>query len=66
MSKKEYNNPEMRCSQFYQISCVIPKNCYNCAMRKGYPYYLFGDVGCENFVSIDKTHKEKQNPNSHL
>ncbi len=32
MSKKEYNNPEMRCSQFYQISCVIPKNCYNCAM----------------------------------
>lgn len=47
--QKELDNPPMRCKKFYRVSCLIPENCYNCAMRKGYPYYLGGDDGCENF-----------------
>lgn len=47
---QETDNPEMQCLKFYQDSPVIPKNCYNCINRNGYPYYLFGDDGCENFI----------------
>lgn len=43
-------NPAMRCKNFRKESPVIPDNCYNCYMRKGYPYYLGGDESCENFV----------------
>lgn len=48
----ERENPEMRCERYYQISVLQPKFCYNCAMRKGYPWYLFGDERCENFREI--------------
>ena len=55
MSQKEDlepDNPDMRCKKFYRLSVMIPKHCYNCAMRKGYPTYVFGDDRCENFQEI--------------
>ena len=47
-------NPEMRCEAYYQLSYLQPPHCYNCAMRKGYPWYIFGDEVCENFRELYK------------
>jgi hypothetical protein len=45
----ELENPEMRCDNYHRLSVLQPDHCYNCMMRKGYPWYLFGDKVCENF-----------------
>lgn len=48
----DLENPEMRCAKYYQLSVLQPKHCYNCVMRSGYPWYIFGDNGCDNFQEI--------------
>jgi hypothetical protein len=45
---------KMRCAKYYELSMLIPPHCYNCAMRKGYPWDLRGDKGCENYEPLKK------------
>lgn len=53
-NEQEHENPEMRCYAFHRLWVTQPENCYNCVHRHGYPVYLFGDDGCENFIKKEQ------------
>lgn len=58
----ELDNPPMRCMNYYQLSCLIPEHCYNCAVRDGYPQYLGGDKRCGNYKVKDNGRKKRVTP----
>lgn len=48
------NKIQFNCQKYIQITPVQPDNCYNCALRNGYPRNLGGDKQCRNFKMIDR------------
>ena len=45
------NRIKFNCSEYLAIMSH-PANCYNCAMRDGFPFNLGGDDCCKNFKRV--------------
>ena len=48
------NRIQFNCQKYIDISPVYPANCYNCALRNGYPRNLGGDKQCKNFKMYER------------
>ena len=48
------NQIKFNCQKYIEITPTHPTNCYNCAMRNGYPLNLGGDKKCSNFKMYDR------------
>lgn len=57
------NRIKFNCSQ-YRAIMSRPANCYNCAMRDGYPFNLGGDDYCLNFKPVPSRKRKTQNAGS--
>ena len=48
------NKIQFNCQKYVLIHYDRPENCYNCAMRDGYPRNLGGDKNCKNFKMYER------------
>lgn len=48
------NKIQFNCQKYIDITPTHPPNCYNCALRNGYPQNLGGDKQCKNFKMYDR------------
>ena len=50
------------CENWMEMSLIHGRHCWNCVMRKGYPYRAQPDKNCENFKLVKKLASNKGMP----